>query len=193
MSEVKPLSRPDPDFGMLRPMTDADLERVFFWRNHPSIRAHMFTQHEITLDEHRAWWDSVKSSSKFASFIFERASTPLGYVAFSEIVTTASTATWGFYTAPDAPKGTGSLMSLAAMDMGFGPLGLRRLNAEVLVRNTVSQQLHKSFGFVPKGLFREHVLIGEALEDVHRLALCSHDWAALRPAKVQSLTERLSQ
>ena len=191
MSETKRLSRPGPDFGMLRPMIDADLERVFFWRNHPSIRSHMFTQHEITLEEHRAWWDSVKGSPKFASFIFERACTPLGYVAFSEIATTTATATWGFYNAPDAPKGTGSLMSLAAMDMGFGPLGLRKLNAEVLGRNVASQQLHKSFGFVRRGFFRDHVLTGELLDDVHCLSLYSQDWAALRPAKVRSLAERL--
>ena len=193
MSETKRLYWPDPDLGMLRPMTDADLERVFFWRNHPSIRSHMFTQHEITWEEHRAWWKSVRSSSEFASFIFEWECKPLGYVAFSEIATKASTATWGFYTAPDAPRGTGSLMSLAAMDMGFGPLGLRKINAEVLGRNTASQRLHESFGFVPRDLCRDHVLIGESPEDVHRLVLCSHDWAALRPAKMQSLTERLSQ
>ena len=83
-------------------------------------------------------------------------------------------------------------LTLAAMDMGFGPLGLRKLNAEVLGRNAASQRLHKSFGFVCKGLFRDHALIGEAFDDVHRLALFSEDWAALRSAKVRSLTKRLS-
>lgn len=186
-----------PDFDRLRPMNDADLERVRAWRNAPSIRAHMYTQHEIALDEHRAWWDRVKASSKFRFFIYEDAGTPLGYVAFSEIAPRAATATWGFYTAPNAPKGTGSRMTFRAMDQAFGPqdngLALRKLSAEALGRNAASLRLHESFGFLREGLFRDHVLIGDALDDVHRFALFARDWAALRPVKLQSLTERLSQ
>ena len=187
--------RPDvlPDLGALCPMTDGDLAQVLAWRNHPDIRAHMYTQHEITLDEHRAWWERVKASPKFAFFLYERAGARLGYVAFSEIARGPDTATWGFYTAPDAPKGTGSLMSLAAMDMAFGPLALRKLNAEAIGHNTASLRLHESFGFQREGLFRDHVLIGDPLVDVIRLALFARDWAALRPVKLQSLTERFSQ
>lgn len=180
------------DFGQLRPMVDKDLEQVLAWRNHPSIRAHMYTQHEITFDEHRGWWERVKDTRKVALFIYERAGQPLGYVAFSEIARGPDTATWGFYTAPDAPKGIGSLMSLAAMDMAFGALALRKLSAEAIGRNTASLRLHESFGFQREGLFRDHVLIGDALDDVIRLALFARDWVALRPTKLQSLTERLS-
>lgn len=188
---------PDLDFGRLRPMTRVDLERVLFWRNHPSIRAQMYTQHEITLEEHRAWWGRVEGSPKFRFFVYERAGVPLGYVAFSEIAPEPRTATWGFYTAPEAPKGTGALMTFCAMDMAFGPrvsgLALRKLNAETLGRNAASLRLHESFGFVREGLFRDHVLVGDALDDVHRLALFAKDWAPLRPDKLQFLTERLSQ
>lgn len=191
MPDIRPDIR--PDLGALRPMTDADLVQVLAWRNHPDIRANMYTQHEITLDEHRAWWERVKASPKFASFLYEREGQPTGYVAFSEIARGPDTATWGFYTAPDAPKGTGSLMSFAAMDMAFGALALRKLNAEAIGRNAASLRLHESFGFRREGLFRDHVLIGDALDDVIRLALFAEDWAALRPAKLQSLTERLSQ
>ena len=193
MFEVKPIHSLAPNLGALRPMTEADLEQLLAWRNHPSIRAHMYTQHEITMDEHRAWWGRVKDAPKCAFFIYENAGQSSGYVAFSEIAPGPATATWGFYTAPDAPKGTGSLMSLAAMDIAFGLLELRKLNAEVLGRNAASLRLHESFGFQREGLFRDHVLIDDVLNDVHRLALFARDWAALRPAKLKSLIERLSQ
>ena len=182
-----------PDLGVLHQMSDGDLAQVLAWRNHPDIRTHMYTQHEITLDEHRAWWERVKASPKFACFLYERAGRPLGYVAFSEIARGPDTATWGFYTAPNAPKGTGSLMSLAAMDMAFSALALRKLSAEAIGRNVSSLRLHESFGFKREGLFRDHVLIGDTLDDVVRLALFAEDWAALRPAKLQSLIERLSK
>ncbi|WP_425045265.1 UDP-4-amino-4,6-dideoxy-N-acetyl-beta-L-altrosamine N-acetyltransferase [Primorskyibacter sp. S87] len=184
---------PDRDFGRLRPMREPDLARVLDWRNHPSIRGNMYTQHEITMDEHRAWWSRVKDSPKACFYIYEWQSQPLGYVAFSEIAPATGTATWGFYTAPDAPKGTGSLLSLAAMDEAFGPLGLRKLSGEAIGRNAASIGLHESFGFQREGLFRAHVLIGGTFDDVIRLALFSDDWAALRPAKLRTLTERLSQ
>lgn len=183
----------DIDLGTLRPMTVADLELVLAWRNHPSIRANMYTQHEITLDEHCAWWSRVKDSPKFAFFIHERAGQPLGYVAFSKLAPGPATATWGFYTAPEAPRGTGSMMTLCAMDVAFGLLALRKLNAEAIGRNAASLRLHDSFGFQREGLFRDHVLIGNTLDDVHRLALFARDWAALRPDKLQTLSERLSQ
>lgn len=55
----------DVDFGVLRPMTEADLAQVLAWRNHPDIRANMYTQHEITMAEHRAWWDRMHEKFGF--------------------------------------------------------------------------------------------------------------------------------
>jgi len=174
-------------------MTESDLEQVLYWRNHPSIRSHMYTQNEISLDEHRVWWDWAKGARRSRYLIYELDGQSMGYVAFSEIVPEAGTANWGFYTAPDVAKGTGSLMALAAMDMAFGPLGLRKLSAEAIGRNAASIGLHESFGFQREGLFRAHVVIGGALVDVVRLALFADAWARLRPAKLQTLIERLSQ
>lgn len=184
---------PYSGFGLLRPMTDADLGRVLAWRNNVSIRANMYTQREITLDEHHAWWERVKDAPKFAFFLYERVGLPLGYVSFSNIEPRPATAMWGFYAAPEAPKGTGSLMTFCAMETAFGPLNLRKLNAEAVSCNAASIGLHESFGFQHEGLFRAQVLIGDALDDVIRLALFAEDWAALRPAKLQNLNERLPQ
>lgn len=189
------------DFGRLRPMVEDDLAVVLAWRNHPSIRSKMYSQHEITKAEHQAWWDRVQLSDKTRVFIFERRCLPLAYVAFSDVARGANTATWGFYTAPGSPAGTGSLMALAAMDMAFAPakgegadpLGLRKLNSEAIGSNTASIALHESFGFQREGVFHAHVLIGNVLEDVVRFALFADNWRAWRPAKVETLTERLSR
>lgn len=181
----------DHDLGFLRPMTEVDLELVLAWRNHPSIRAHMYAQHEITKDEHRAWWTRVASSPTAAFFIYERLGVPLGYVSFSEIESKNATATWGFYTAPDAPRGTGTLMSFAAMDLSFGALGIRKLSAQVLGRNAASQRLHEKFGFVREGRLRDHVLVNGQLVDVHCFALFADIWVTLRSGKLRLITERL--
>ncbi|WP_037293562.1 UDP-4-amino-4,6-dideoxy-N-acetyl-beta-L-altrosamine N-acetyltransferase [Roseobacter sp. CCS2] len=183
----------DKSPGKLRRMTETDLPAVLSWRNHPAIRRHMYTQDEITLKEHRTWWEATKTSPKSRLYIYERDETPLGYVAFSQIAPLSATAHWGFYTAPQAPRGTGSMMTFLAMDEAFGPMALRKVNAEVIKGNAASIGLHESFGFEKEGLFLAHVMIGETLEDVHRLALFADNWQAIRAAKLEKLQERLPQ
>ena len=36
----------------IRPMNKKDLEEVLVWRNHPSIRNNMLSQHKISKEEH---------------------------------------------------------------------------------------------------------------------------------------------
>lgn len=183
----------DVNLGMLRPMNSADLDRVLKWRNHPSIRTNMYTQHEITPVEHQAWWERVKDSPNFRPYIYERDGIPLGYVAFSEISSKNKTATWAFYSSPDARRGTGSLMEFLALDEAFGAIGLRKLSCEVLGRNARVVKMHERFGFQREGLFREHVLIDGAFDDVHRLALFANEWTAMRAKTLKLIEERFAR
>ena len=153
----------------------------------------MFTQREITRTEHHAWWEQVRNSPEFAFFIYKRKGASLGYVAFSDIDPSAATATWGFYAAPSAPRGTGSTMGFVTMDMAFGSLGLKKLNADVLPRNAASIRLHESLGFASNGLFRDYVRVEGRLEDAFRFSLLSEGWFLQRQVKIQSLIKRLSK
>lgn len=178
----------DVDFGALRPMTQADLAQVLAWRNHPDIRANMYTQHEISMDEHRAWWERMHAAPSFRALIYENEGQPTGYVAFSDINGETGTASWAFYARPDAPRGNGSFMEFLALDHAFGVLGLRKLNCEVIGTNARVVRMHEKFGFQREGLFKAHVMIGNALDDVHRLALFADDWQAARTEKLATLT-----
>ena len=82
----------DKSLGKLRLMTETDLPLVLSWRNHPSIRRHMYTQNVITQEEHLAWWEAAKTSSKSQLYIYERGETPSGYVAFTQIAPQSATA-----------------------------------------------------------------------------------------------------
>jgi UDP-4-amino-4,6-dideoxy-N-acetyl-beta-L-altrosamine N-acetyltransferase len=46
---------------MLRAMNDNDLKMVLNWRNQPEVRQRMFTRHEISMEEHQAWWNKTKN------------------------------------------------------------------------------------------------------------------------------------
>jgi len=167
--------------GTLRPMADTDVVNVLEWRNAPKVRSNMYSQHEISIEEHRLWWERTKTSEKSLYLVYEREEIPLGVVAFTEIEDDHKTASWAFYASPTEPKGTGRRMEVLALELAFSePLSLRKLSCEVLSTNTPVIKLHKSFGFKTEGVFIEHKRIGGELVDVHRLTIFQNDWRLSR-------------
>ena len=57
---------------MLRPATDADSADVLRWRNHPEVRAVSLTQHEITEEEHAAYWAATRESDAREIYVYVR-------------------------------------------------------------------------------------------------------------------------
>jgi len=44
----------------LTSLTAADLELILPWRNAPAVRRAMYSHHEISLPEHRAWFQRLQ-------------------------------------------------------------------------------------------------------------------------------------
>lgn len=162
--------------GTLVPMTEQHLEPVLAWRNDPRVRSNMYSQHEITLDEHRAWWNSARKQMDRRYFIYHAEGRDLGFVSITDIDQTHGTANWAYFSATDAPKGTGSGMERAALEMAFKVLGLRKLCCVVLDFNTRVIEFHKRFGFRIEGTLRSHKLIGKRYCDVVLMALFADSW-----------------
>ena len=85
----------------IRPMNKKDLEEVLVWRNHPSIRNNMLSQHKISKEEHIKWFESTISNSNKIPMIYEEKGIAMGYVNFN-LNSSNCYADWGFYTSPDA-------------------------------------------------------------------------------------------
>ena len=66
-------------------MVHADVERVLAWRNHLEVRRYMYTQHEITLDEHQRWFERARQDPRKHLLIFEADNQALGFVSFSQL------------------------------------------------------------------------------------------------------------
>lgn len=165
----------------LRPMVEDDLETVLEWRNQPWIRANMYTDHQISLEEHRAWFSRAKTDPNAAYLVCECDGVPIGCVNFVQIERKNEKAFWGFYLGEEnGPKGRGSAMEFLALDYAFGPLGLRKLCAEVFAFNEKVLKLHGKFGFQQEGVYRRHVLKNSAYQDVVAIALFKEEWQSLR-------------
>lgn len=161
--------------GLVRPMVDSDLEQVLAWRNHPNVRRCMLTQHQILPDEHRRWFErSVRDSSRFL-LLFEIAGVPLGFVHFVRKLS-ADSADWGFYTAPDAPKGTGRKLGKVALHYAFDDIGFHKVCGQALNFNEASIRLHRALGFRQEGVLRQQYYINNSYHDLICFGLLCSEW-----------------
>lgn len=175
---------------MLRPLDKADLELVLSWRNDPAVRQAMYSQHEVTSEEHQLWFQRMQNDESKQWFLFlDHDGNPCAVVNFVSIDTFQKTAFWGFYADPNATPGTGMRMSLEALDKAYIELGLRKLSAEVLASNIRSLEMHKKVGFIQEGHFRDHFFDGERYVDVVRLAIFDKEW----PLAKRNLQDRIIQ
>ena len=164
-----------PVQSQIRPMAHDELERVLAWRNHPDVRRYMNTQHEITLDEHQRWFESTLPDPKKHLLIFEVNRQPLGFVNFNE-TGNGGIADWGFYVAPDAPKGSGLQLGHAALGHAFTHLKLHKVNGQALAYNDRSIKFHQTLGFQQEGILREQHFDGERYNHVICFGLLCLEW-----------------
>lgn len=177
----------------LRFLVEEDLPAVLAWRNAPEIRQSMFSAHVISEAEHRAWFERMQRDPQARWFVHESLDGVAdGVVYFSQYAPEQRTAFWGFYCAPAAPKGTGTLLAIEALDHAFGPMRLHKLNAEVLGSNQRSLRFHEKCGFKLEGLFRAAHFTGECYVDVVRYGMLSREWIEWRDQLTSSVRPRPS-
>lgn len=178
--------------GKLRPIADEELELMLAWRNAPGVRANMYTRHEISLEEHLAWWEATRRRADRRYFMYECDGRGQGVVGFTDIDAANRNASWAFYSAPNAPKGTGSRMELLALEYAFGDLGLHKLHCEVLAFNKAVIGLHQKFGFHVEGILREQHKVDDSFVDIYRLGILAREWASMRGPMTEKLFRLLS-
>jgi len=156
-------------------MTADDLAMVLEWRNHPDVRQFMYTQHQISMDEHRQWFERVQADSRKHLLIFEVNAEALGFINFSESAS-FPVCDWGFYVAPCAPKGTGFKMGTSALTYAFNELSLHKVCGQALSFNQRSISFHLKLGFFQEGRLREQFYDGQQYHDVVCFGLLADEW-----------------
>lgn len=160
---------------MLRAVDEQDLPILRRWRNHPDIQRYMYTQHEITRDEHQAWFTRMQANPGIHLLLYTEGSEPLGY---AQLTVHGHRADWGFYVAPDAPKGTGRKLGQQVLEHAFAELKLEKVCGEALDFNTGSIAFHTGLGFTHEGTLRAHASINDELVDVRCFGLLKAEWLA---------------
>lgn len=173
--------------GILRSIADDELELMRAWRNDPAVRANMYTQHEISCEEHLAWWTKTQNLIDQKYFMYEMAGIPIGIAAFTGIDIYNQNSAWAFYASPTAPKGTGSKMEFLMLDYAFNELRLHKLYCEVLAFNIPVIKLHQKFGFKIEGIIRQQHKVNSAFVDTYRLGILDTEWLEHRQTMLEKL------
>ncbi len=162
-------------FDQVRLMDEGDLKLVLSWRNHTDVRRYMYTSHQITLKEHSQWFERASRDPNRHLVIFEGDATPLGFINL-HVAAPSGVADWGFYAAPDAPKGTGQRLAATLFDYAFRELGLHKLCGQAIAYNTRSIAFHQRLGFQTEGTLRDQYFDGSCYHDVLCFGLLASEW-----------------
>jgi UDP-4-amino-4,6-dideoxy-N-acetyl-beta-L-altrosamine N-acetyltransferase len=163
----------------LRPMREEDLGQVLAWRNAEDVRRAMYTWHEITPQEHRAWWDAQRANPATRLLVCEDDGVPLGVVTFTRYTGAGGTATWAFYSGDRTRRGIGRVMEQLALEYAFDTLQLHRLECEVLSSNRGVMEFHRRHGFTLEGTARAAYTREGEHYDIYKLALLADTWRKL--------------
>ncbi len=152
----------------IRPVQKDDLALLLSWRNHDATRHWMFQPNPITMEQHTAWFDNIKPDQQFL-LMYEQENQPIGHFNFKKIG--HAVYDWGFYTAPDAPSGTGTLLCEQALNYAFQSLEAHKVCGQVLAHNMASKRIHEKLGFQLEGILHQHHFQHQAYHDVYLFGL----------------------
>ncbi|TDW70836.1 GNAT family N-acetyltransferase [Kribbella pratensis] len=137
---------------MLRTATEADVDTIRRLRNQQANRDVSITSHEISADEHAAWWAKTSKDPSRRVLIYERDGATAGVVNFFDLEGTSGA--WGFFLDADGLAERGETLPAwievmrEATAYAFDELDLDVLSGEVLEHNTVVRQMNRRFRFV---------------------------------------------
>ena len=166
----------------LRPVEEKDLGIILAWRNSERIRANMYTDHVITLEEHLQWFERIRSKGLARPLLFEISGKPAGIVNINRVDRVNNACHWGFYLGDaDAPRGCGTVMGFLGLEHLFENLKIHKVIGEAFAFNQASIAFHEKLGFSREGHFRRHILKNGEYQDILVFGFFADQWPDLKP------------
>lgn len=117
---------------------------VLKWRNDSNIKKWMYSDDDISLEEHLAFIESLKESHNKLYFLVQKNGNSIGVINFNQIHNKESFI--GLYGNPNL-IGAGITLLKCLIDYAFNVLNLKKLKAEVNENNINMLKLDKKFKF----------------------------------------------
>ena len=148
------------DYISFRRIEEPDLSRIRAWRNSPDVARFMYSDHEISEQEHRAWFDRILRDPGASYWIIEFEGNAVGLTNIVDIDFEKRSALWAFYIADPRTrgKGVGQYVEYCVLTCVFDHWQLDMLNCQVLASNPDVSALHVGVGFREVGRLPNRVV-----------------------------------
>jgi len=162
----------------LRDVRIDDKDMIHQWRNSPDVARYMYTDHQVTEEEHERWFQNARKDPQRKYWIIMYERQPIGLVNLYDIDEKNHRCFWAFYILSQNArgKGVGSFVEYQIMKYVFDDLGYNKLCCEVLSFNQPVIHMHKSFGFQEEGIYRQHIMKNGEYVNVISLAILRSEW-----------------
>ena len=176
----------------LRNMSQNDKDKIRQWRNKPAIAKFMYTDHEISAEEHEKWFSQITRDPTRRYWIIVCDDKDVGLVNIYNLDLRNKRCYWAFYVAEEGMqgKGVGSFVEYSILSYVFNQLKLRKLCCEVLDFNESVVAMHKKFGFQVEGKFRDHIWKRGKFIDIYCLGILREEWEAEKEALAARLRQK---
>jgi len=133
---------------------------ILEWRNNPNIRKWMYTQDNITLENHLKFIEELKIKDDQLYFLVKKNENYIGVIDFIDINPNISLK-MGIYTNPTL-KGNGKILLETIINFSFEILKVEKIFSEVFFENEKAYNLYKSYNFkeVENKVINNKIVIG---------------------------------
>lgn len=162
----------------IRPVTEADTDRIIAWRNAPSVMAHFIYRTPLTRKAHLNWLHNRVETGEVAQFVIYDGETAVGSVYLRDIDRSNQKCEYGIFIGDDScrGKGIGTVAAKLALAYAFEELQMNRVYLRVFADNTRAIKSYEKVGFRYEGTFRQDVMIDGAGVDIVFMAILREDW-----------------
>lgn len=162
----------------LRPIRQEDLSTLLAWRNSERITSEMLTSHEITWEEHEAWFQRFRQHDPLRHFVFCYEDRAIGYMGFSdwdeENKRCSSSSYIGAVT--DVPIDAGLFVDYLGLEYIFSRTEINKVWSYVFAHNKRAYKLNLLLGYKEEGYLRQHFLQHGEFQDVHVIGILRSEW-----------------
>lgn len=179
----------------LRPMTDADQEKVFTWRTSSAVEPFFPSSGPASLEKQLSWFASISLSRTDEYFIISsKEKRDVGLIYLNGIDEVHKNSEFGFYIAEEKYRSTGIAIEaeLLILEYCFEEKELHKVYCESLGSNKAVCKIHEKFGFTEEGIKRECVLKNSKYIDLIYMGVLESEFAE-KKAKIRNMIQRLAR
>lgn len=166
----------------LRPLELSDTEHIVKWRNKKYVRTNLYSQDEITTEQHIHYFESMVSKGLVRQFVIvvenNNNNKTIGTTFIKNIDAHSRKAEFGIFIGEDDArgKGYGYQATKQTIDYAFRELRLNRIYLTVFADNIAAIKAYQKSGFTLEGIMKEDYLRGESFVDVALMSILRSNW-----------------